>query len=127
MEVKAMLATLKVPRIHCDGCVNTVTNAVRKLPGATGSVILPYFPFPVPGFLWCIITHGAPVAQRIEHQPSKLGVGGSIPSGRAKHEWAGSSHELPEIATQLARWRWWSWRSSGRLSPLMRSIFFFLA
>ena len=28
-----MQATLKVPRIHCDGCVNTVTNAVRKLPG----------------------------------------------------------------------------------------------
>jgi len=24
-----------VPRIHCDGCVNTVTNAVRKLPGVT--------------------------------------------------------------------------------------------
>lgn len=24
---------MKVPRIHCDGCVNTVTNAVRKLPG----------------------------------------------------------------------------------------------
>ena len=30
-----MQATLKVPRIHCDGCVNTVTNAVRKLPGVT--------------------------------------------------------------------------------------------
>jgi len=30
-----MLATLKVPRIHWDGCVNTVTNAVRKLPGVT--------------------------------------------------------------------------------------------
>jgi copper chaperone CopZ len=28
-----MQATLKVPRIHCDGCVNTVTGAVRKLPG----------------------------------------------------------------------------------------------
>ncbi|TMJ00592.1 MAG: heavy-metal-associated domain-containing protein [Bacillati bacterium ANGP1] len=28
-----MQATLKVPRIHCDGCVNTVTSAVRKLPG----------------------------------------------------------------------------------------------
>jgi len=28
-----MQATLKVPRIHCSGCVNTVTNAVRKLPG----------------------------------------------------------------------------------------------
>lgn len=28
-----MQATLKVPRIHCDGCVNTVTNAVRKIPG----------------------------------------------------------------------------------------------
>ena len=28
-----MQATLKVPRIHCDGCVNTVTTAVRKLPG----------------------------------------------------------------------------------------------
>ncbi|HET6947822.1 MAG TPA: heavy-metal-associated domain-containing protein [bacterium] len=28
-----MRATLKVPRIHCSGCVNTVTNAVRKLPG----------------------------------------------------------------------------------------------
>jgi copper chaperone CopZ len=25
--------TLKVPRIHCDGCVNTVTQAVRKLQG----------------------------------------------------------------------------------------------
>lgn len=25
--------TMKVPRIHCDGCVNTVTTAVRKLPG----------------------------------------------------------------------------------------------
>jgi len=35
MEVKAMQATLKVPRIHCDGCVNTVTSAVRKLPGIT--------------------------------------------------------------------------------------------
>ena len=28
-----MQMTLKVPRIHCDGCVNTVTSAVRKLPG----------------------------------------------------------------------------------------------
>jgi copper chaperone CopZ len=28
-----MQATLKVPRIHCDGCVNTVTQAVRKLQG----------------------------------------------------------------------------------------------
>jgi len=28
-----MQATLKVPRIHCSGCVNTVSNAVRKLPG----------------------------------------------------------------------------------------------
>ncbi|MGH2405818.1 MAG: heavy-metal-associated domain-containing protein [bacterium] len=25
--------TLKVPRIHCDGCVSTVTRAVRGLPG----------------------------------------------------------------------------------------------
>jgi copper chaperone len=31
-----MQATLKVPRIHCSGCVNTVTTAVRKLPGVTG-------------------------------------------------------------------------------------------
>lgn len=30
-----MQTTLKVPRIHCDGCVNNVTNAVRKLPGIT--------------------------------------------------------------------------------------------
>ena len=28
-----MQATLKVPRIHCDGCVHTVTTTVRKLPG----------------------------------------------------------------------------------------------
>jgi len=28
-----MQAMLKVPRIHCDGCVNTVTQAVRKLQG----------------------------------------------------------------------------------------------
>ena len=28
-----MQAMLKIPRIHCSGCVNTVTNAVRKLPG----------------------------------------------------------------------------------------------
>ncbi len=28
-----MQATLKVPRIHCNGCVNTVTSVVRKLPG----------------------------------------------------------------------------------------------
>lgn len=30
-----MQATLKVPRIHCNGCVNTVTAAVKKLPGVT--------------------------------------------------------------------------------------------
>ncbi len=30
-----MQTTLKVPRIHCHGCVNNVTNAVRKLPGIT--------------------------------------------------------------------------------------------
>jgi len=28
-----MQTTLKVPRIHCSGCVNTVTTAVQKLPG----------------------------------------------------------------------------------------------
>ncbi len=28
-----MEMTLKVPKIHCDGCVNTVETAVRKLPG----------------------------------------------------------------------------------------------
>lgn len=28
-----MQTTLKVPKIHCDGCVTTVTQAVRKLPG----------------------------------------------------------------------------------------------
>ncbi|HEY3247763.1 MAG TPA: heavy-metal-associated domain-containing protein [bacterium] len=28
-----MQMTLKVPRIHCDGCVNTVTRAVQRLPG----------------------------------------------------------------------------------------------
>ncbi len=28
-----MQATLRVPKIHCNGCVNTVTNAVRRLPG----------------------------------------------------------------------------------------------
>ncbi len=28
-----MHATLKVPKIHCDGCVKTVTAAVRGLPG----------------------------------------------------------------------------------------------
>lgn len=28
-----MQTTLKVPRIHCDGCVSTVTSAVRKLSG----------------------------------------------------------------------------------------------
>jgi len=28
-----MQTTLTVPRIHCNGCVNTVTNAVQKLPG----------------------------------------------------------------------------------------------
>lgn len=28
-----MQATLKVPRIHCGGCVNTVTSAVRRLSG----------------------------------------------------------------------------------------------
>ena len=26
-------ATLKVPRIHCSGCVNTVTRALQNLPG----------------------------------------------------------------------------------------------
>jgi copper chaperone CopZ len=26
-------ATLKVPRIHCSGCVNTVTRALQRLPG----------------------------------------------------------------------------------------------
>ncbi|MDR7481177.1 MAG: heavy-metal-associated domain-containing protein [Armatimonadota bacterium] len=25
--------TFDVPQIHCDGCVQTVTSAVRKLPG----------------------------------------------------------------------------------------------
>ncbi|OLC29498.1 MAG: hypothetical protein AUH31_06790 [Armatimonadetes bacterium 13_1_40CM_64_14] len=30
-----MQVTLKVPRIHCSGCVNTVTTAVGKLPGVT--------------------------------------------------------------------------------------------
>lgn len=30
-----MQATLKVPKIHCGGCVNTVTAAVKKLPGVT--------------------------------------------------------------------------------------------
>ncbi len=28
-----MQATLKVPRIHCGGCVFTVTTAVKGLPG----------------------------------------------------------------------------------------------
>ncbi len=28
-----MQTTLKVPKIHCDGCVRTVTAAVRQLPG----------------------------------------------------------------------------------------------
>lgn len=28
-----MQATLKVPRIHCSGCVNTVTTTVQKLAG----------------------------------------------------------------------------------------------
>ena len=28
-----MQTTLKVPRIHCSGCVNTVTTAVQKLAG----------------------------------------------------------------------------------------------
>lgn len=28
-----MQTTLKVPKIHCDGCVNTVESAVRKLTG----------------------------------------------------------------------------------------------
>lgn len=28
-----MEMTLKVPKIHCDGCVHTVETAVRKLPG----------------------------------------------------------------------------------------------
>lgn len=28
-----MQMTLKVPRIHCDGCVNTVERAVGNLPG----------------------------------------------------------------------------------------------
>lgn len=26
-------STLKVPRIHCSGCVNTVTTAVQRLAG----------------------------------------------------------------------------------------------
>ena len=26
-------ATLKVPRIHCTGCVSTVTRALQSLPG----------------------------------------------------------------------------------------------
>lgn len=26
-------ATLKVPRIHCNGCVSTVTRALQNLPG----------------------------------------------------------------------------------------------
>ena len=30
-----MQTTLKVPRIHCDGCIRTVTTAVKKLPGVT--------------------------------------------------------------------------------------------
>jgi copper chaperone CopZ len=30
-----MHVTLKVPRIHCSGCVNTVTTAVKKLPGVS--------------------------------------------------------------------------------------------
>ena len=30
-----MQATLKVPRIHCGGCVYTVTTAVKSLPGVT--------------------------------------------------------------------------------------------
>jgi copper chaperone CopZ len=30
-----MHVTLKVPRIHCSGCVHTVTTAVGKLPGVT--------------------------------------------------------------------------------------------
>jgi len=33
-----MQATLKVPKIHCSGCVNTVTNTVKKLPGVTSVV-----------------------------------------------------------------------------------------
>ncbi len=28
-----MQMTLKVPKIHCDGCVNTVESAVKKLDG----------------------------------------------------------------------------------------------
>lgn len=30
-----MQVTLKVPRIHCSGCVQNVTTAVGKLPGVT--------------------------------------------------------------------------------------------
>lgn len=30
-----MQATLKVPRIHCGGCVSTVERTVQKLPGVT--------------------------------------------------------------------------------------------
>ncbi len=30
-----MQVTLKVPRIHCTGCVNTVTTAVSKLPSVS--------------------------------------------------------------------------------------------
>ena len=30
-----MQMTLKVPRIHCDGCVSTVRRAVSRLPGVT--------------------------------------------------------------------------------------------
>ena len=31
--MRSMQATLKVPRIHCGGCVNTVTRALQNLPG----------------------------------------------------------------------------------------------
>lgn len=35
LEVRTMQATLKVPRMHCGGCVFTVTTAVKGLAGVT--------------------------------------------------------------------------------------------
>lgn len=32
-----MKRTFSVPRIHCDGCVRTVTEALRSLPGVAAA------------------------------------------------------------------------------------------
>ena len=42
----------------------------------------------------------APVAQRIEHQTSNLGVGGSSPSGRTKVLWVLWLKRLAEISVR---------------------------